>query len=148
EQVDAYLFVPPGDPTDVLEQELDAAHRMGLTSVETVDRAPIEPFHTGIALRFPGQGMFHPLAYLDGLVRAFERGGGRIHEAHALELKDDERVTIQTRRGPVIHARDAVVATNSPIHLTTRIHTKQAPYRSYAIGARVPRGSIARALYY
>jgi glycine/D-amino acid oxidase-like deaminating enzyme/nitrite reductase/ring-hydroxylating ferredoxin subunit len=148
ERLDAYLFVPPGDPNDVLEQERDAARRAGITDVTLVERAPIA-FHTGLALRFPRQGMFHPLRYIAGLVRAFERMGGRIHGGtHALEVHDSGRVTIQTRRGPVIHAGAVVVATNSPVHLTTRIHTKQAPYRTYAIAALVPRGTVTRALYY
>jgi glycine/D-amino acid oxidase-like deaminating enzyme/nitrite reductase/ring-hydroxylating ferredoxin subunit len=149
ERLDAYLFVPPGDPNDILALERDAAHRAGLTQVSMVERAPIAPFHTGVALRFPRQGMFHPLRYVNGLVRAFERMSGRIHgDTHALEVHDSGRVAIQTRRGPVIHAHSVVVATNSPFHVTTRIHTRQAPYRTYAIAALVPHGAVTRALYY
>jgi Rieske Fe-S protein len=42
----------------------------------------------------------------------------------------------------------AVVATNSPINDVLAIHTKQAPYRSYVIGAQVPRGSVPLGLYW
>src|SRR5262245_57356956 len=149
ERLDAYLFVPPGDPNDVLQHELEAAHRAGLAGVTMVEHAPFGPFHTGIALRFPHQAMFHPLRYLGGLVRGFEAVGGRIHGGtHVLEILHDERVMITTRGGPVIQCGSAVVATNSPIHLTTRIHTKQAPYRTYVVAALVPRGAVTRALYY
>jgi Rieske Fe-S protein len=41
-----------------------------------------------------------------------------------------------------------VVATNTPINDVVTIHTKQAPYTTYVIGARVPRGAIMRALYW
>jgi nitrite reductase/ring-hydroxylating ferredoxin subunit len=41
-----------------------------------------------------------------------------------------------------------VVTTNTPINDRVAIHTKQAPYLTYAIGARVPRGTVARALYW
>jgi Rieske Fe-S protein len=40
------------------------------------------------------------------------------------------------------------VATNSPVNDWVEIHTKQAPYRSFVVGFRVPTGAIARALYW
>src|SRR5690606_20991109 len=41
-----------------------------------------------------------------------------------------------------------VVATNSPVNDKVAIHTKQAPYHTYVIGARVPKNSVRRALYW
>src|SRR5262249_6689845 len=41
-----------------------------------------------------------------------------------------------------------VVATNAPINDRYVIHTKQAPYMTYVIGARVPRRSVPDALYW
>ena len=41
-----------------------------------------------------------------------------------------------------------MVATNSPVNDRYVIHTKQAAYMTYVIGARVPRGSVTRALYW
>jgi nitrite reductase/ring-hydroxylating ferredoxin subunit len=35
-----------------------------------------------------------------------------------------------------------VVATNTPFHLRVPVHTKQAPYRTYAIAAAVPKGAV------
>jgi len=40
------------------------------------------------------------------------------------------------------------VATNTPVNDLVAIHTKQAPYLSYVIGVRVPRGLIPKALYW
>jgi glycine/D-amino acid oxidase-like deaminating enzyme len=60
ERLDGYLFVPPGESTDVLEKELEAAHRAGLTAVKRVDRVPWQDFDTGTCLRFPRQAQFHP----------------------------------------------------------------------------------------
>jgi Rieske Fe-S protein len=39
-----------------------------------------------------------------------------------------------------------VVATNVPVNDRVAIHTKQAPYMTYVIGARVPRGAVPRVL--
>jgi Rieske Fe-S protein len=41
-----------------------------------------------------------------------------------------------------------VVATNTPVNDRVAIHTKQAPYVTYAIGVVVPKGSVPRALYW
>src|SRR5262245_21859070 len=69
ERLDGYLFVPPGDPLDELEREIEAARDAGV-DVEWVDRAPMPGLHSGPCLRFPNQGQFHPLRYLAGLARA------------------------------------------------------------------------------
>src|SRR5437870_10347858 len=58
ERVDGYLFVPPGESKEVLDRELEATYRAGLNDIELVDRAPIDPYDTGKALRFPRQAQF------------------------------------------------------------------------------------------
>src|SRR5687768_17312133 len=79
ERLDGYLFVPPGEDRSILDDELEAAKRAGFLEVQRVERAPIGRYDSGPALRFPGQGQFHVLKYLNGLVRAITRDGGRIY---------------------------------------------------------------------
>ena len=149
ERVDGFLFLGSDSKPDELERELDAAHRAGLHEVELVDRAPPEFWNTGPALRFPRQAQFHPLKYLNGLARAIIRDGGQIFShAHADQIVDGEPCQVTTSDGRVITADNVVVATNSPVNDWVILHTKQAAYRTYVIGARVPRGSIPRALYW
>jgi glycine/D-amino acid oxidase-like deaminating enzyme/nitrite reductase/ring-hydroxylating ferredoxin subunit len=148
-RLDGYLFVPPGESTEVLERELEAARRAGLHSVEMVDRAPITTFDTGRCLRFPRQGQFHPLRYLAGVADAVVRNGGRIFlGTHAAEIEGGDSARVRTSDGRSVVAGAVVVATNSPVNDLVAIHTKQAPYRTFVIGARVPRGSVTRALYW
>jgi glycine/D-amino acid oxidase-like deaminating enzyme len=47
ERVDGYLFLPTNGKLQVLEDELPAAHRAGLTEVRRLERAPLESFDTG-----------------------------------------------------------------------------------------------------
>jgi glycine/D-amino acid oxidase-like deaminating enzyme/nitrite reductase/ring-hydroxylating ferredoxin subunit len=149
ERLDGYLFAPPGDPTDELEREFEAARRAGLDGLEIVGRAPLDEFDTGPSLRFPRQAQFHPLEYLAGLSRAIERDGGRIYTGtHAEEIEGGESARVRTSAGSVVTCGALVVATNSPVNDRVVIHTKQAPYRSYVVGARVPRGAVPRALYW
>jgi nitrite reductase/ring-hydroxylating ferredoxin subunit len=41
-----------------------------------------------------------------------------------------------------------VVATNVPVNDTLLVSTREGKYRTYVIGARVPRGSVTKALYW
>jgi glycine/D-amino acid oxidase-like deaminating enzyme len=149
ERLEGYLFLAPGHSIDMLEQELKAAHRAGLTEVEFVERAPVENFNTGKCLRFPRQAQFHPLKYMTGLAHAIERDGGRIYsETHVSNMEGGESAKVETSDGYIVSADAIVIATNSPINDIVKIHTKQAPYTTYVIGARIPRNSVTQALYW
>jgi Rieske Fe-S protein len=50
--------------------------------------------------------------------------------------------------GRSVTASAVVIATNTPINDVLTMHTKQAPYRTYALALEIPRGSIARALFW
>jgi glycine/D-amino acid oxidase-like deaminating enzyme len=148
ERLDGYLFVPCGESVDILERERDAAHRAGLVSVQLLDRLPA-PWPERPCLRFPGQGQFHPLRYLAGLAHAFMHKGGRIFTAtHAQEITGGTAARVSTAKGPQVACSAIVVATNTPINDRYAIHTKQAPYLTYALAAAVPRGWVTKALYW
>jgi glycine/D-amino acid oxidase-like deaminating enzyme/nitrite reductase/ring-hydroxylating ferredoxin subunit len=149
ERLDGYLFTPSGASSEVIDLELAATRRAGLRGVEALARAPLAPFPTGRCLRFPRQAQVHPLKYLTGLAAAFERHGGRIHTGtRVVGVEDGASVRVLASRGYAVTADAAVIATNTPINDRIAIHTKQAPYSTYAIAARVPAASVARALYW
>ncbi|AMV37342.1 FAD-dependent oxidoreductase [Planctomyces sp. SH-PL62] len=148
-RLDGYLMLGPDDPGDLLAREEAAAHRAGLTRVERLPDVPSAPFDSGPCLRFPDQGQFHPLKYLDGLAKAFEKHGGRIFNGtHVNGVEGGSPANVQTQNGHTVSASAVVVATNSPINDRYAIHTKQAPYLTYVIAAKVPRGAIPKALYW
>jgi glycine/D-amino acid oxidase-like deaminating enzyme/nitrite reductase/ring-hydroxylating ferredoxin subunit len=148
ERVDGYLFAAPGDDPAALDRELDAARRAGLVRAERVARTPWSHFETGPALRFPDQATFDPLQYVAGLAAAVLRDGGRIYtRSHADQVVggDDAHVRVGAHS---VRARAIVVATNSPVNNLVAIHTKQAPYTTYALAARIARGEAAHGLYW
>ena len=128
-------------------EELEASHVAGLADTGLFERAPIESFDTGVALRFPRQAQFHSLKYLHGLARAITRDGGRIYSGTRATLVDDGTpAKVTTGSGHTITADDIVVATHSPINDWMVMHTKQAPYRTYVLGFRIPMDSVPHVL--
>ena len=117
--------------------------------MELLERAPVDFWNTGPALRFPRQAQFHPLKYVNGLARAVLRDGGQIYTGtHADKIEDGEPCRVTTSSGHVITADHIVVATHTPVNDWVILHTKQSAYRTFAIGAVVPRGSVPRALFW
>src|SRR5205085_2716287 len=57
-------------------------------------------------------------------------------------------VRITTENENKIEAGGAIVATNSPINDYVALHSKLAPYRTYAMGFRLPRDKLEDALYW
>ena len=75
-RVDGYLFLAELHQEELLQDELDATHRAGISDTELVERAPLPFWDTEICLKFPRQAPFHPLKFLAGLDRCIERDGG------------------------------------------------------------------------
>ena len=150
-RLDGYLFRDPNTSDDVLEREIELCQRAGLLAVGWADRAPIDGIDTGRCLRFARQGQFHPLKYLNGLVTAILKAGGRIFTHTAATRieggKDGGSGRVQIGDGgPVITAGDLVVATEVPVNDLLTMHTKQYPYRTWSIAAHIPTGSVFPAL--
>jgi glycine/D-amino acid oxidase-like deaminating enzyme/nitrite reductase/ring-hydroxylating ferredoxin subunit len=147
ERLDGFLLLAGEESQEDIEQEWHAALRAGLL-VEKVKQWPFD-FEFGPCLRFPQQAQFHPLKYLAGLARAIERAGGRLFsETEAKEIKGGKTAKIKTNHRATIFAEAIVVATNTPVNDWVKIHTKQAAYRTYAIGATIAADSMPKALFW
>jgi glycine/D-amino acid oxidase-like deaminating enzyme/nitrite reductase/ring-hydroxylating ferredoxin subunit len=148
ERLDGYLFVPPGESDEILHTELDAARRAGVAGVELLQRVPNLSSDLGPCLRFPRQAQFHPLAYLSALVTALERMGNKVYgKTHVSGVEAGPPARITTDGGHTVTADFVVCATNTPVIDWLVIHSKQAAYRTFAIGARLE-GNIPPALYW
>jgi glycine/D-amino acid oxidase-like deaminating enzyme/nitrite reductase/ring-hydroxylating ferredoxin subunit len=146
ERLDGYLYTLGGNGARRMEKEYECARRAGVAA-ELVPGVPGLPFDSGPAVRYANQAQFHPLKYLAGLARAIERLGGRIFGGtHAHRVRgDQQQQTVSTDHGE-IRARAVVLATHTPFNDRVVMHTKQAGYRTYVVGLRVPRGALPRIL--
>ena len=150
ERVDGFLFAHDDGANSDIDSEQDVASRCAtpLWKPERLREAPVGPKGRA-ALRFPNQGIFHPVAYLHGLVGVIESHGGTIYEnTRVSAVHSGEPARVETSAGPVVTARFVMVATNSPMNDRVTMHTKQAPYHTYLVGLGVPAGAIAPALYW
>ena len=121
-RLDGYLFVAPETEPSVLDNEFEAAGKLGL-AVAWAERAPIAGAHTGRCLRFANQGRFHPLKYVNGLIHCVQTEGGRIQRdttVNEVAPQDDGGVVVKMDGGATVRADACVVATNSPINDRSR----------------------------
>ena len=148
-RLDGVLFPALGMEPSVLDQEVEAARTLKVP-VRDTKGLPFEGLAETRCLRYPNQATFHPLKYLRGLADAVQSSGGRFYANTTVEKieEDAEGVTITAAGGGIVRASTAVVATNSPINDRVAIHTKMAPYRTYAMAFTLPRGSLADGLYW
>jgi len=149
-RVDGYWVLAPGTQGRVLDDELAACNEAGVPVFDVRERTPLHAGNLVRSLRFPQQARVHPLKYLAGLARAVTRMGGRLYADTPVASveENDNGVVVKTVDGHTVRAKHAVVATNSPINDWLAIHSKQAPYRTYAIAAPIARGTLPDALYW
>ena len=99
------------------------------------------------SLLYPNQATFHPLKYLAGLAQAIRKAGGRFYAETTVEEAAEDENGVEVKAGRhLVRAGHAVVATNSPFNDRYAIHTKQAPYRTYAMAFTLPKGALPDAL--
>lgn len=143
-RVDGYLFLHPSTDISLLEEELQASRRAGIAT-EILDDIPGGISERGPSLKFPNQGQFHPMKYLRGLCEATVRYGGKIYGN--MDVKSIDNTGVRTD-SVTVKASHIVVATNTPVNDIFTMHTKQFPYRTYVIGATVPKGALTPSLWW
>lgn len=144
-RIPGYLFLSGNDIKETLENEYSATKDVGLTT-EMLSHVPdMESEEGKWCIKFPEQGQFHPMKYLKGIADAIIGKGGKIFtETKAEDItKEGARAN-----GYHIRAHHIVVATNTPVNDLVTMHTKQYPYRTYVIAAKIPRGKLPFSLWW
>ncbi|SIQ98216.1 FAD-dependent oxidoreductase [Pontibacter lucknowensis] len=148
-RVDGYLFATDNQQQEDLMRELEAVQKIGWLDVVLRKHSPLSTLTEFPCLQYPNQAHFHVLKYLSALANAFINAGGRIFTKTKVERFDTGPVvSVVSHDGHAVAANHLVVATNTPINDMVTMHTKQAPYRTYAIGLAVRQGEVPDALYW
>jgi glycine/D-amino acid oxidase-like deaminating enzyme/nitrite reductase/ring-hydroxylating ferredoxin subunit len=150
ESVPGYLIAYEQDAhAETLERLAGLAREIGYEATFGVPADGALPMPVAAAVRFERQLRMHPVKYLLGLEqRLVSTYGVEVYEnTHVHDVRHaDGRVELVTDQDRVIRCTDAIVAAHTPFNRRFAIHTKQAAYRTYVIGVRVPRGRFPDAL--
>lgn len=133
-RVDGYLFQGDNVSADFLHKERDSALKCGMI-LDPVMRTPLLKKKVP-GLRFGQQAQFHPLKYMNGLIKCLVDLGVTILEntrVTGIENPTPDLSVIQTEHNFDVQADYVVVATDAPINNRYIIPLKQAPYRTYSV---------------
>ncbi len=144
-RVDGYLFAHPSDEESVIENEFEVTNRFGLNTYLLETIPGFEKGGNKRCLHFPQQAQFHILLFLQALAEVIIRKGGQIFTHSKAKEFTENSVKVN---GFTVKSKQIVLATNTPVAGPLSTHVKQWPYRTYAIAAKVPKGSIKEALWW
>jgi glycine/D-amino acid oxidase-like deaminating enzyme/nitrite reductase/ring-hydroxylating ferredoxin subunit len=152
-RVPAYLHARMGGSSkkeaSSLKREADLAAKLGFDAAYLGSA----PYLNLPAVRFANQAKFHPRKYLRSLVAKIPGSGSHVFEKSAASEFDPKKRRVKVSRNWISFDR-VVMATNNPlvglasIVGATLLQTKLSLYTSYALGARVPIGTIPEALFW
>ena len=147
-RLDAYLYTPHERERRLLKEERRLARKMGY-ECEWAETGEIPYRDAKHAIRFPDQGKFHVRKYLLGLVKRMQQLGVRFYEGtEVVEIESGTPAKVRTREGHTLTGQWVLQTTNMPFDRRFRMHSKLFPYRTYVIGAKVPKGIFGHALYW
>jgi glycine/D-amino acid oxidase-like deaminating enzyme/nitrite reductase/ring-hydroxylating ferredoxin subunit len=152
-RLEAFLFPAPGmkfkDAREQQDEEYKALRAAG-AEVEKSKGVPLKGFEDAPVLRYARQATFHPLNYLRGLIKEIEAQGGRLFADSPVIAVEEQgnAVRVRIEGGMSVKAAHAVFATNPPTNNRVELHSKMAPYRTYAMAFVLARGTIPDALYW
>lgn len=151
-RLDGFLFpaawMDEAEAGKKCDEEYKVARKVGVEA-EHWQGVPFKGYESAPVLRYPSQATFHPLKYLGALLKGIQECGGKVFADSAVtEIEDGEQTCLLTEHGTTITADQAVFATNSPINTILAIHSKMAPYRTYAMAFELSKGALPDALYW
>ncbi len=151
-RLDGLLSSESGEADERLKKEFLAAKRAG-AEVQLSDNGGLGD---APCIIFKNQARFHPMRYLVGLAGALVKlgvkiySGQRVIDVQGADLKKKIPARVNFANETQIECRHVVVATNTPAPINDwfGIYTKQQAYRTYMIGADIPRRSVPDALFW
>jgi len=149
----AFLFAEAGGDTEreaeKLREEAKLAVDLGFAA-EYVSSAPVVKRP---AIRFANQMKFHPRKYVTALAERVAAKGGHVFEkSEVTEFQDSPRQA--KSNGHKIRYSKLVISTHVPLQglsgtaSAALLQTKLAGYSTYAVGAKLPPGTLPQALFW
>jgi len=140
QRLPAYTYAAREDEVTAVQREAETLREAGLDAELTTD-TPL-PFDVPAAVRLDRQAQLHPLRYVRALAAEVVSAGSHVFEGTpVLQVREGEPCRVETETGPVVTARDVVVATNYPLLDRGLYFARMEATRSYLVAARVRAGA-------
>lgn len=146
ERCSAFLFAQNDQQDDELRKIFKACQQVGLP-VKTETEIPV-PRNFTSALSVSGQARFHPLRYIQALVKEFNYLGGVVVEQCRVSnvTENDDHVQVETGAGNFT-CQHVIYATHVPPGINL-VHLRYIPMRSYAISVKLASAGYMKDLAY
>ena len=142
----AYMYAMTPEEKDALLSEYEAAKRMDILAEWAAK--PTFPPKAKALLGYPGQAVFHPVRFVQGLANAALNGGAKIHtHTKAAKVEDGDPITVTLDNGAIICCRHLIQATQYPIFdgpnvFYTRLYAKRDHAVALVAKGNWPEGSF------
>ncbi|MBH1960738.1 MAG: FAD-dependent oxidoreductase [Flavobacteriia bacterium] len=133
----SFYLISTEEKHDKQLSDIFSAHQeLGIPGRQVTEIPFTVPFREAIEIE--GQAQFHPLRYITALAHEFEVRGGAIllNTRISSHQSSADSVEVFTEFGRKFTAKNLVWATHIPPGIT-RFSTMNAPYRSYALAAKL-----------
>ena len=141
-----FIYAEDEKQAEQLKEIFEATKAVGVP-VSYAEQAPA-PLAFRAALQFDGQAQFHPLKYLQALVKSFLEAGGTILEHTKIDtVETDGGLHIGIAGELRISAKTIIYATHIPPGINS-YSLRCAPYRSYVLAVQLKTGTYPDALVY
>lgn len=147
ENCKAFLFAQNEKQNEELQSILEACREVKLPASEEAT-IPV-PVNFTRSLAVAGQGKFHPLRYIQGLLAAFIRQGGVVVENCRVIKAEEEHdiINVETTANITYRCDQIIYATHVPPGINL-IHLRYTALRSYAIAVTLASGGYPEDLAY
>jgi glycine/D-amino acid oxidase-like deaminating enzyme/nitrite reductase/ring-hydroxylating ferredoxin subunit len=134
-RVAAFAYTQRDDHVKRMEEECDAARRIGIPATMT-DEVGL-PFDVPCGIRIENQARFHALRYLHAIAAQVHGAGCTIYENTRAEPPTPGMPCTVTTPGGIVKADRVIVATHSAFLGISQFDMRMEPYQSYVLAAHV-----------
>ncbi|MEC0304013.1 FAD-dependent oxidoreductase [Terribacillus saccharophilus] len=143
---DAYIYTKEKQNITKLEKEYEAYQKLGIQG-ELTDSIPLG-FDIEKALTMKGQYQYHPLKFLNGLLKVILDNGGKIYTDTPVDtIEEGQNPVVVTKSGLKISCKKVVVASHFPFYDGKGFYfARLYQDRSYVVAAK-PKTSYPGGMY-
>lgn len=147
EHQDAFVYANTAVGAKLVEQEAEAYDQLGIPGGLAKDEVEL-PFEVKEAVVMRNQAQFHPVKFLAGLVKEFERLGGTVYEkTRAQKILSKKNPVIQTENMSHLSCEQVIVATHYPFNDADGMYfARMSVERSYVVAAKV-KNTVPKHMY-